>query len=395
MTTQMPRTAIVRGRRTRHATAHRLWKAVQNRDRSADGMFVYAVRSTGVYCRPSCPSRKPLRQHVVFFPMAEAAEQQGFRPCQRCRPRSVKIRDPKTEVVARVCRQIETHIQSDSDAAQEARLTLSALSASAGMSPHQLGRAFRSAMGITPRQYADAQRMRRLKSRLKEGDNVTTALYDAGYGSSSRLYERAPAHLGMTPANYRKGGAGMRIQYSIVSSPLGRMLVGSTGRGISALYLGDSDQRLEGALRKEYPRAEIRRDRNGMQGRIERILAHLRGKEPHLDLPTDVQATAFQRRVWEELRRIPYGATRTYSQVARAIGRPSAVRAVARACATNPVSVVVPCHRVVREDGNLAGYRWGLDRKDALLRRESTSLGKGSVEKAHMRNSSAGSYRKP
>jgi AraC family transcriptional regulator of adaptative response/methylated-DNA-[protein]-cysteine methyltransferase len=218
--------------------------------------------------------------------------------------------------------------------------------------------------------------MRRLKSRLKKGDNVTTALYDAGYGSSSRLYERAPAHLGMTPATYRHGGAGMRVHYSIANSPLGRLLVGATDKGISALYLGDSDERLETALRKEYPRAEILRDKSGLEGWIDKILAHLRGKEPHLDLPTDVQATAFQRRVWEELRRIPYGATRTYSEVARAIGQPSAVRAVARACATNPVSVVVPCHRVVREDGNLAGYRWGLERKHALLKSESASVRK-------------------
>lgn len=352
--------------------AQLLWRAVQTRDRGADGKFVYAVRSTGVYCRPSCPSRKPRLENVVFFPLSEAAEQHGFRPCQRCRPRHAGHRDPKIEAVARVCREIEARIQTDDDANGEARLTLSALSASAGMSPHQLGRAFRSAMGISPRQYADTQRMRRLKSRLKKGDNVTTALYDAGYGSSSRLYERAPGHLGMTPAIYRHGGAGMRVHYSIVSSPLGRLLVGATERGISALYLGDSDERLETALRKEYPRAEIHRDRNGLEGWIDKILAHLRGQEPHLDLPTDVQATAFQRRVWEELRRIPYGATRTYSEVARAIGRPSAIRAVARACATNPVSVVVPCHRVVREDGNLAGYRWGLERKRALLESEST-----------------------
>ena len=309
----------------------------------------------------------------MYFALSEAAEQQGFRPCQRCRPRRAGLRDPRIEAVARVCREIEARIQTDGDTNGEARLTLSALSASVGMSPHQLGRAFRSAMGITPRQYADTQRMRRLKSRLKKGDNVTTALYDAGYGSSSRLYERAPGHLGMTPSTYRHGGAGMCVHYSIVSSPLGRLLVGATGRGISALYLGDSDERLETALRKEYPRAEIRRDRNGLEGWIDKILAHMRGQEPHLDLPTDVQATAFQRRVWEELRRIPYGVTRTYSEVARAIGRPTAVRAVARACATNPVSVVVPCHRVVREDGDLAGYRWGLERKRALLENESMS----------------------
>jgi len=365
-----------------------LWRAVQARDRKADGAFVYAVRSTGIYCRPSCPSRKPRREQVIFFPLAEAAEQKGFRACRRCRPRAVQLSNPKIATVARVCREIDVRILADPGAGSdgETRMTLATLSASAAMSPHQLERAFRSTIGITPKQYADAQRMRRLKSRLKKGDNVTTALYDAGYGSASRLYERAPSHLGMTPAEYRRGGAGMRIHYTIVASPLGRLLVGATGRGISALYLGESDDALLAALRKEYPRAELLRggrDREGSSSKglrswIEKILAHLRGQEPHLDLPTDVQATAFQRRVWEELRRIPYGATRTYTEVARSIGRPAAVRAVARACATNPVSVVVPCHRVVREDGDLAGYRWGMNRKRALLEKEAaTAQSKG------------------
>jgi AraC family transcriptional regulator of adaptative response/methylated-DNA-[protein]-cysteine methyltransferase len=284
-----------------------------------------------------------------------------------------------------VCRQIETHIRNEGDDEGKSHLTLSALSAGVGMGPHQLERAFRRVMGITPRQYADAERMRRLKSSLKKGDDVTTALYDAGYSSSSRLYERSPSQLGMTPATYRQGGAGMQIHYSIVDSPLGRLLVAATDRGISALYLGEKDAPLEAALRKEYPRAEIDRDSAGsknLQGWVSRILAHLRGKEPHLDLPTDVQATAFRRHVWEELKRIPYGATRTYSEVARAIGHPKAIRAVASACATNPVSVVVPCHRVVRADGNLARYRWGLDRKRALLEYESGKLGDKKVKTA-------------
>jgi AraC family transcriptional regulator, regulatory protein of adaptative response / methylated-DNA-[protein]-cysteine methyltransferase len=353
------------------------WRAVESRDRTADGAFVYAVRSTGIYCRPSCPSRKPRREQVVFFALAEAAEQKGFRPCRRCRPRAVPVSDPKVATVARVCREIDARVLADSgidgDTDADSRLTLAQLSKSVGVSPHQLERAFRAAIGITPRQYADAQRMRRLKSRLKKGDNVTTALYEAGYGSSSRLYERAPSHLGMTPADYRRGGEGMHIDYTIVDSPLGRLLVGATHRGISALYLGESDDKLRGALEKEYPRSELRHDDSGpgsLGEWVGEVLAHLRGYKPHLDLPTDVQATAFQRRVWEELRRIPYGTTRTYTQVARAIGNPAAVRAVARACATNPVSVVVPCHRVVREDGKLAGYRWGIGRKRALLDRE-------------------------
>jgi AraC family transcriptional regulator, regulatory protein of adaptative response / methylated-DNA-[protein]-cysteine methyltransferase len=352
------------------------WQAVQTRDKRENGNFVYAVRSTGIYCKPSCPSRKPGREQVVFFLLPAVAEQKGFRACKRCKPQLVRVQDRRTDAVAQVCREIDRQVQNGDGLANSGKrtdlhLTLPALSAGAGMSAHQLERAFRSVMGISPRQYADTQRMKFLKSRLKKGDDVTTALYDAGFGSSSRLYERAPGHLGMTPAAYRQGGAGMEIHYTIRSSPLGRLLVGATERGISALYLGKDDAPLETALRKEYPRAEIRRDRNGMQDWVGKILDHLRGQEPNLDLPTDVQATAFQRRVWEELRKIPYGTTKTYSQVARAIGRPSTIRAVARACATNPVSVVVPCHRVVREDGNLAGYRWGLERKRELIEHES------------------------
>jgi AraC family transcriptional regulator, regulatory protein of adaptative response / methylated-DNA-[protein]-cysteine methyltransferase len=346
------------------------WRSVMAHDRSADGTFVYAVRSTGIYCRPSCPSRRPRREQVRFFALPEAAEREGFRACRRCQPRSIGARDPKIEIVARVCREIEARIVNDATSGENARITLSALAAHAGLGPHRLGRTFSSVMGITPRQYADERRMRRLKSRLKTGDDVTTALYDAGFGSSSRLYERAPAQLGMTPATYQRGGSGMSIHYTICDSPLGRLLVGATRRGVSAVYLGESDARLEAALKKEYPRANIERDKSGLGAWVSKILDHLRGREPHLDLPTDIQATAFQRKVWEALRRIPYGTTKTYSEVARAIGRPHAVRAVARACATNPVSVVVPCHRVVRGDGKLAGYRWGLERKQKLLETE-------------------------
>jgi AraC family transcriptional regulator of adaptative response/methylated-DNA-[protein]-cysteine methyltransferase len=354
-----------------------MWRAIQTRDHGADGQFVYAVRSTGIYCRPSCPSRKPSREHVRFFLLPQAAEGRGFRPCLRCRPREARIHDPRVAAVAKVCRRIEARIAAEGNGASSG-LTLAALATSSGIAAHQLERSFRRIIGITPRQYADAQRMLRVKSRLKKGDNVTTALYDAGFGSSSRLYERAPSHLGMTPATYRQGGAGMRIHYTITDSPLGRLLVAATERGISALYLGDSDARIESALRKEYPRAEISDDEAGtkkLRGWVEAVIDHLRGKEPHLDLPTDVQATAFQRRVWEELRRIPYGSTRTYTEIAHALGKPTAIRAVARACATNPVSVVVPCHRVVRQDGSLAGYRWGIERKRSLIEHESAVLG--------------------
>lgn len=370
------RTSNLMQRHNERPRAEALWLAVQSRDRESDGVFVYAVRSTGIYCRPSCPSRKPRREQVVFFALPEAAEQQGFRACQRCRPRATNLRDPRTEAVARACREIDARIRADNDTSNEAGLTLATLSRAVGMASHQLERAFRRVMSITPRQYADAQRMRRLKSSLQKGDDVTTALYEAGFGSSRGLYERAPSQLGMTPGTYRQGGAGMQIHYTIADSPLGRLLVAATDRGISALYLGEKDAPLKAALQKEYPRAEIDSDSSGSKNLkewVNKILTHLRGKEPHLDLPTDVQATAFRRRVWEELKRIPYGATRTYSEIARAIGQPTAIRAVARACATNPVSVVVPCHRVVRADGNLAGYRWGLERKRALLQHESAA----------------------
>jgi AraC family transcriptional regulator, regulatory protein of adaptative response / methylated-DNA-[protein]-cysteine methyltransferase len=357
-----------------------LWEAVRSRNREADGAFVYAVRSTGVYCRPSCPSRRPLSTNVRYFRLPEAAERAGFRPCRRCKPSSAPIRDPKLDVVAQVCRFIDSRMSADSAADGDERLTLSSLAVAARMSSHQLEHAFRTVMGITPRQYADAQRMRGLKSRLRKGDDVTTALYQAGFSSSSRLYERAPSQLGMTPAAYGRGGARMTIRYAIADSPLGQLLVGATERGISAVYLGDSDAVLTGVLQKEYPRAQLLPDDDGSRRKlgqwVKQIVEHLRGREPHLDLPTDVRATAFQRRVWEELRKIPYGFTRTYTQVARAIGRPSAVRAVARACATNPTAVVVPCHRVVREDGKLAGYRWGIEHKEKLLETESAVAGK-------------------
>ena len=352
---------------SRYATSGALspqqcWRAVLAHDARMDGSFVYAVRSTGIYCRPSCPSRRAGRAQVQFFPRPEAAEREGFRPCRRCRPWRAG-RDPHAGLIERVCGQIEAH--------RDGPLTLAALAENSGVGPHHLLRAFQRAMGITPRQYADALRLRRLKKRLRKGDDVTTALYEAGYGSSSRLYERSDAQLGMTPATYRRGGRGMRIGYTIVNSTLGRLLVAATVRGICAVYLSDSDARIEAALIHEYPRAEVRRETNGLRQWVRALVNHLNGHQPKLDLPLDLQATAFQWRVWQELRAIPYGTTRSYSEIARAIGRPRATRAVARACATNPASVVIPCHRVVREDGHLGGYRWGLERKRALLERES------------------------
>jgi AraC family transcriptional regulator, regulatory protein of adaptative response / methylated-DNA-[protein]-cysteine methyltransferase len=270
--------------------------------------------------------------------------------------------DPHAETIREVCRYIEANL--------EGPLGLADLGRHVGLSPHHLQRTFKRLTGISPRQYAEACRLGRLKARLRETNTVTTAMYEAGYGSSSRLYERAAAQLGMTPGAYRRGGRGMQIRYTIADSPLGRLLLAGTEKGVSALYLGDADGILEEALKREYAAAMIRREDAGLGPWLEPVLEHLRGRLPHLELPLDVQATAFQWRVWQELRKIPYGSTRTYTEVAKALGQPTAARAVARACATNPVSVVIPCHRVVREDGNLAGYRWGLGRKKTLLERE-------------------------
>jgi AraC family transcriptional regulator, regulatory protein of adaptative response / methylated-DNA-[protein]-cysteine methyltransferase len=353
-------------KRTSGAAPSRYWQAVKQRRSAADGSFVYAVRSTGIYCRPSCPSKRPNPGRVVFFSGPREAERAGYRACRRCRPEAPHPQSEAAGLVRRICQKIDEMLATD----PEARLTLEQLSRSFGLKPHKTERLFQRILGITPRQFTDAQRMTQLKSKLQKGEKVTAAMYDAGYGSSSRLYERAHGQMGMTPAAYRRGGEGMTIAYTIATSPLGRVLVAATRRGVSAVYLGDSDQPLKKALAKEYPRAEIRQDAAGIGQWVRGILRHLRGREPHIDLPLDVQATAFQRRVWEELQRIPYGSTKSYTEVARAIGKPKAIRAVARACATNPVSIVVPCHRVVREDGNLAGYRWGLERKKTLLSRE-------------------------
>jgi AraC family transcriptional regulator of adaptative response/methylated-DNA-[protein]-cysteine methyltransferase len=353
-------------------------EALARRDARFDGAFVFGVRSTGIYCRPSCPARRPRPDRVVFFDGPAAAEHGGFRPCRRCHPQNgAGAPDPAARQLEKLCREIDRAITEETGAEEpERRVTLARLAGRSGMSAHQLERIFRKHLGVTPRQYADARRLRQLKARLRAGASVTEALYDAGYGSSSRLYERAPAQLGMTPLAYRRGGENMEIRYTVTPCPLGLMLVAATGRGISALYLGDSKRQLESELEREFPRATIREDRKGLGRWVEAIVEQLQGKQPKLVLPLDVQATAFERRVWEELRRIPYGSTRTYSEIAQAIGRPRAVRAVARACAMNPASVVIPCHRVVRRDGQLAGYRWGLDRKRALIEKEKAARAK-------------------
>ena len=348
-----------------------LWSAVLSRDASRDGTFVFAVRSTGIYCRPSCPARRPRRKQVSFFQVPEAAEQAGFRACRRCHPRRVHSNDPQIDLVRSICHAIDEH--------DEEPVTLKTLSAETGVSAHHLQRTFKNVMGITPRQYAEARRMDQFKAKVKEGASVTEAMYGAGYGSSRGLYEKSSARLGMTPATYGRGGQGMRIIYTIAACPLGRVLVAATERGVCSVALGDSDSELGAALFAEYPNASIdSRDTiisPSLNLWLSKVLEHLSGKTARIDLPLDIQATAFQWRVWEELQRIPLGATRSYQEIAQAIGNPKAVRAVASACAGNHVALVIPCHRVIREDKGMGGYRWGLKRKEALLRSENDRKG--------------------
>jgi AraC family transcriptional regulator of adaptative response/methylated-DNA-[protein]-cysteine methyltransferase len=342
--------------------SEQMWNAVMARDNANDGQFVFAVRSTRIYCRPSCPARRPRRDQVQFFLVPEAAENAGFRACLRCRPRALPVTDPALGLVAQVCRAI--------DAAASEPMTLTDLSAQTGVSPHHLQRTFKRVMGITPREYAEAGRLGQFKSSVRKGASVTTALYDAGYGSSRALYEKPAAQMGMTPAVYRRGGEGMVIGYAVVPSPLGRLLVAATAKGVCAVTLGESDDELGAALRDEYPAAEIARDDHLIETAAAAIIEHLNGQRPGLKLPLDIQATAFQRQVWQALQEIPYGSTTSYSDIAERIGRPKAVRAVARACATNRVALVIPCHRVVGKDKKLTGYRWGVERKGKLLERE-------------------------
>lgn len=341
-----------------------LWEAVMAKDSKFDGTFVFAVSSTKIYCRPSCPSRRPRRERVNYFRLPEAAEQSGFRACRRCHPKRATAIDPQVKMVQRACRYIE--------AQDETSVTLADLAEHIGISAFHLQRVFKKIMGITPRQYADACRIGRFKRRVRESGSVAGAMYDAGFSSSSRLYARAPAELGMTPATYGRGGRGAHIGYTIASCSLGLLLVATTERGLCAVKLGESDSALVDDLRKEYPSAEIHRADATLSEAVDDLLNYLAGKQPDLQLPLDIQATAFQWRVWEHLRAIPYGDTRSYSDVANAMGQPKAVRAVARACATNPVALVIPCHRVVREDQSLGGYRWGLKRKETLLEKENS-----------------------
>jgi len=340
------------------------WEAVLSRDNRFDGTFVYGVRSTGIYCRPSCSARRPKRDQVIFFQTAGAAKQGGFRPCLRCHPDEAVVQDPQAKLVQRLCHFIEKYDSPDRS------LTLTVMGEHLHVGPHHLQRIFKRIMGISPRQYAEACRLRRLKGLFKKGETVTRALYEAGYGSSSRLYEGASTRIGMTPGAYLRGGKGIHISFTIVNCPLGRLLVGATAKGICVVSIGKSDESLEAALVSEYPAAEIHGDRAGLSKYINALLRYFGGTQPSPDLPLDIQVTAFQWRVYEAVRVIPFGHTRTYAEIAKAIGSPKAVRAVAHACAANPVAIVIPCHRVVRKDGGLGGYRWGMESKKTLLAKE-------------------------
>jgi len=341
------------------------WDAVIARESARDGQFVFAVLSTGVYCRPSCPARRPRRENVEFFSKPEHAERAGYRACLRCRPKSLSG-NSETDMVKAICRYIEQHLDEP--------VTLNRLSKEFHQSPFHLQRRFKAVLAITPREYADSCRLRLLKRNLQAGDSVTRAMYDAGYGSSSRLYERTSSQLGMTPDKYRRGAIAAAIRYACADSPLGRMLIAKTERGICAIQFADSDHELLEGLKREFPFAARKLDEGGLKDLLGSLLKQMRGEKTDFSLPLDIRATAFQRRVWRYLQSIPYGATRSYSQVAKAIGRPTACRAVARACATNPVAVAIPCHRVVREDRSLGGYRWGIERKRTLLEMESKGM---------------------
>jgi AraC family transcriptional regulator of adaptative response/methylated-DNA-[protein]-cysteine methyltransferase len=347
-----------------------IWRAIASRDRRADGQVLYGVASTRIFCRPSCPSRRPRRDRVRLFATAAEAEAAGFRACRRCRPVGAPMPSATARAVERARRLIDAHVDADRDG----RLTLAVLGAACGISPFHLQRAFQRTVGASPKGYADERRAARLRSRLKEGVPVTTATYDLGYGSSRAVYEQAGRHLGMTPGAYRRGGAGERIRAVVAATPFGQLLVAATDRGVCRVMLGDDAEALQADLAAEFPRAELAAPDATLRGHVTAIRQQLARADAAAP-PVDTGGTPFEQQVWRALRAIPYGEVRSYQQVAQAIGRPTAVRAVARACAANPVALIVPCHRVVRADGTSGGYRWGAERKAALLGHERAHQG--------------------
>jgi AraC family transcriptional regulator of adaptative response/methylated-DNA-[protein]-cysteine methyltransferase len=341
------------------ADVNQKWSLVLAREAKADGRFVYAVKSTGVFCRPSCPSRRPRRENVEFFDSPAQAQQAGYRACRRCSPLQ---RNPQTQKIEAACRYIDQNL--------DVTLTLTAISSHVAISPFHFQRLFKRVLGISPREYQQARRAGKFRQALNGEGRVTEAIYEAGYSSSSRAYESIPAQLGMTPSAFRRKGEGETIQYTVIATELGKLLMATTMRGVCSARFGENEAALLRELKQDFAAADIHRDDDALQPLAARMKESLRGWAAPHNIPLDLRGTAFQQMVWKELQRIPAGQTRSYTDVAKSIGRPKAVRAVANACASNPVAVVVPCHRVVQKNGSLAGYRWGVERKKALLANE-------------------------
>ena len=334
------------------------WDAVQRKDACQDGAFVFAVRSTGVYCRPSCAARQPLRRNVEFFDAPAAARAAGYRACRRCDPDGSSTREKQVQAILAACRLIEQ---------SEERMSLATLARKVGLSAYHFHRLFKEVTGVTPRDYHRARQIARLNDTLKDSSSVTAAIYDAGFNSAGRFYDHADALLGMTASSYRKGGAGEEIRYAVQTCALGLVLVAATARGVCTIEFGDTVAELTASLHQRFPKAQFRPADAQFSAWLRRVLDFLQAPDAEFDLPLDVRGTAFQQQVWKALREIPAGTTSTYTAVAQKVGRPSAVRAVGQAIASNPVAVVVPCHRVLRSDGSLSGYRWGVARKEQLL----------------------------
>lgn len=341
------------------------WTKIQERDKTADGTFVYAVRTTGVYCRPSCPSRGAKPQNVQFYATPAEAEAGGFRSCLRCNPNGPSLAEANAAVVAQACRLIEQ---------AEELPKLDQLAAAAGMSPYYFHRQFKQVTGLTPRAYGAAQRDARIRSGLADPKaSVTGAIYDAGYSSNSRFYEGSNASLGMTPTEYRQGGRNIQIHFAVGQCSLGAILVARTAKGICAITLGDDPDSLARDLQDRFPEANLIGGDSAFEQTVAQVVGLIEAPRIGLDLPLDVRGTAFQQRVWQALREIPVGATASYADIAARIGAPKSVRAVAQACGANRIAVAIPCHRVVRTDGALSGYRWGVERKRSLLEREAAA----------------------
>ncbi len=340
-----------------------LWSAVAGRDRCYDGVFFFGVKTTGVYCRPGCPSPLPRRDNVVFAFSAELLDRSGYRPCKRCRPDLPGLNQADAGMVERLCRRIEE---------AQRTLSLAELARYGDVSASTVSRLFQRALGVTPRMYAEEHRTERFRAGLRHGSDVLTAAYDAGFGSTRAVYENTHGRLGMTPKTYSKRGGGVDIEYSIVTTPMGHLLVACTNSGVCAVKLGDDPDELERELEYEFAAAKLYKGTEKVGAAITKLVDYLAGRLPWPELPYDVRATAFQRRVWDFLRRVPPGERVHYGEVAGSLGAPKASRAVGRACAVNPVALVVPCHRVVAKDGRLTGYRWGIDRKRQLLEMESS-----------------------